>query len=79
MDCEISCIPSVAKAESDNYVVVTQQIFHQFSKIKKRTLLVKGKESFGSERPLGCPRRGREDNIKTNLQAIGWGVRTGLI
>jgi len=29
--------------------------------------------------PLGRPRRGWEDNIKTDLQEVGWGAWTGLI
>jgi hypothetical protein len=27
------------------------------------------------KRPLGKPRRGWEDNIKTDLQEVGWGYR----
>jgi hypothetical protein len=30
-------------------------------------------------RPLGRPRRRWEDNIKLNLQEVGWGAWTGLI
>jgi hypothetical protein len=30
-------------------------------------------------RPLGRPRRRREDNIKMDLQEVGWGAWTGLI
>jgi hypothetical protein len=30
-------------------------------------------------RPLGRPRRRWEDNIKMNLQEVGWGAWTGLI
>jgi hypothetical protein len=30
-------------------------------------------------RPLGRPRRRWEDNIKINLQEVGWGAWTGLI
>jgi hypothetical protein len=29
-------------------------------------------------RPLGRPRRGWEDNIKMDLQGLGWGAWTGL-
>jgi hypothetical protein len=29
-------------------------------------------------KPLGRPRHGCEDNIKINLQEVGWGVWTGL-
>jgi hypothetical protein len=29
--------------------------------------------------PLGRPRRRWEDNIKTDLQEVGWGTWTGLI
>jgi len=31
------------------------------------------------KRPLRRPRRRWEDNIKMDLQEIGWGTRTGLI
>jgi hypothetical protein len=31
------------------------------------------------KRPLGRPRRRWEDNIKTYLQEVGWGLWTGLI
>jgi hypothetical protein len=31
------------------------------------------------ERPLGRPRHGWEDNIKMDLQEVGWGTWTGLI
>jgi hypothetical protein len=31
------------------------------------------------KRPLGTPRRRWEDNIKTDLQEVGWGAWTGLI
>jgi hypothetical protein len=30
-------------------------------------------------RPLGRPRHRWEDNIKMDLQDVGWGARTGLI
>jgi hypothetical protein len=30
-------------------------------------------------RPLGRPRRRWEDNIKMDLQEVGWGALTGLI
>jgi hypothetical protein len=30
-------------------------------------------------RPLGRPRRRWEDNIKMDLQEVGWGTWTGLI
>jgi hypothetical protein len=30
-------------------------------------------------RPLGRPRRRYDDNIKMNLQEVGWGAWTGLI
>jgi hypothetical protein len=30
-------------------------------------------------RPLGRPRRRWEDNIKMDLQEVGWGAWTGLI
>jgi hypothetical protein len=30
-------------------------------------------------RPLGKPRRRWEDNIKMDLQEVGWGAWTGLI
>jgi hypothetical protein len=30
-------------------------------------------------RPLGRPRRRWEDNIKMDLQEVGWGACTGLI
>jgi hypothetical protein len=30
-------------------------------------------------RPLGRPRRRWEDNIKKDLQEVGWGAWTGLI
>jgi hypothetical protein len=30
-------------------------------------------------RPLGRPRRRWEDNIKVDLQEVGWGAWTGLI
>jgi hypothetical protein len=30
-------------------------------------------------RPLGRPRRRWEDNIKIDLQEVGWGAWTGLI
>jgi hypothetical protein len=30
-------------------------------------------------RPLGTPRHRREDNIKIDLQEVGWGAWTGLI
>jgi hypothetical protein len=30
-------------------------------------------------RPLGRPRRRWEDNVKMNLQEVGWGAWTGLI
>jgi hypothetical protein len=30
-------------------------------------------------RPLGRPRRRWEDNIKMDLQDVGWGAWTGLI
>ena len=30
-------------------------------------------------RPLGRPRRRWEDNIKVDLQEVGWGSWTGLI
>jgi hypothetical protein len=30
-------------------------------------------------RPLGRPRRRWEDNIKIDLQDVGWGAWTGLI
>jgi hypothetical protein len=30
-------------------------------------------------RPLGTPRRRWEDNIKMDLQEVGWGAWTGLI
>jgi hypothetical protein len=30
-------------------------------------------------RPLGRPRRRWEDNIKMDLQKVGWGAWTGLI
>jgi len=30
-----------------------------------------------SKRPLGRPRPRREDNIKMDLQEVGWGVWTG--
>jgi hypothetical protein len=30
-------------------------------------------------RPLGRPRRREEDNIKMDLQEVGWGAWTGLI
>jgi hypothetical protein len=30
-------------------------------------------------RPLGRPRRRWEDNIKMDLQELGWGTWTGLI
>jgi hypothetical protein len=30
-------------------------------------------------RPLGRPRRRLEDNIKIDLQEMGWGAWTGLI
>jgi hypothetical protein len=33
----------------------------------------------GEKRPLGRPRRRLEDNIKVDLQEMGWGARTGLI
>jgi hypothetical protein len=40
-------------------------------------------KGFGREckenRPLGCPRHRWEDNIKKNLQEVGWGSWTGLI
>jgi hypothetical protein len=29
--------------------------------------------------PLGRPRHRREDNIKINLEKVGWGMWTGLI
>jgi hypothetical protein len=31
------------------------------------------------KRPLGRPRRRWEDNIKMDLQEVGWGTWTGLI
>jgi hypothetical protein len=31
------------------------------------------------ERPLGRPRRRLENNIKMDLQEVGWGSLTGLI
>jgi hypothetical protein len=31
------------------------------------------------KRPLGRPRRRWEDNIKMDLQELGWGVEAGLI
>jgi len=31
------------------------------------------------QRPLGRPRRKWEDNIKMELQEVGWGTWTGLI
>jgi hypothetical protein len=31
------------------------------------------------ERPLGRPRRGRENIIKMNIQEMGWKTWTGLI
>jgi hypothetical protein len=31
------------------------------------------------KRPLGRPMRIWEDNIKMDLQEVGWGARTGLI
>jgi len=31
------------------------------------------------ERPLGRPRRRWEDNIKMDLQEVGWGTWTALI
>ena len=31
------------------------------------------------KRPLGKPRRGWEDNIKTDLREVRWGAWTGLI
>jgi hypothetical protein len=31
------------------------------------------------KRPLGGPRRIWEDNIKMDLQEVGWGAWTGLI
>jgi hypothetical protein len=30
-------------------------------------------------RPFGRPRHRWEDNIKMDLQEVGWGTRTGLI
>jgi hypothetical protein len=33
----------------------------------------------GGRRPLGRPRRRWEDNIKMDLQEVGWGAWTGLI
>jgi hypothetical protein len=32
----------------------------------------------GGRRPLGRPRRTWEDNIKMDLQEVGWGTWTGL-
>ena len=35
---------------------------------------------FEGKRPLGKPRRRREDNINMDLQEVGWGrAETGLI
>jgi len=31
------------------------------------------------KRPLGRPKRRWDDNLKMNLQEIGWGAWTGLI
>jgi len=31
------------------------------------------------KRPLGIPRRRWEDNIKMDLQEVGWGAWTGLM
>ena len=31
------------------------------------------------KRPLGSPRRRWEDNIKIDLQVVGWGAWAGLI
>ena len=31
------------------------------------------------KRPFGRPRRRREDNIKKNIQEVGWAEWTGLI
>jgi hypothetical protein len=31
------------------------------------------------QRPLGRPRHRWEDNIKIDVQEVGWGTRTGLI
>jgi hypothetical protein len=39
-------------------------------------------QGFGGKpegnRPLGTPRRRREDNIDMDLQEVGWGAWTGL-
>ena len=35
-------------------------------------------EKLEGQRPLGRPRRRREDNIKMDLQEVGWGAWTGL-
>jgi hypothetical protein len=43
VDWEISVIPCAVRVESDNYISVTLHVFQQLSKIKKSTLVAKGK------------------------------------
>jgi hypothetical protein len=32
-----------------------------------------------ARRPIGRPRRRKEDNIKMNIRAVGWGIWIGSI